>query len=72
MAKDTECFKEDEMSGLTSDQFGVGVFVDFGYVNDHTGLLGVSKCAQAFFHITGRRTQRSDHGSLRVPTETFL
>lgn len=57
---------------LTSDEFGVGVFVDLGHVDDHAGLLSIAQRAQALLYVAGGRTQRGDHGRLRVPSQALL
>lgn len=56
----------------TSDQLGIGVLVDLGYVDDEASLLSVAQSAQALVHVARGRTQCCNHGRLRVATQTFL
>lgn len=57
---------------LTSDEFGVGVLVDLGHVDDHARLLSVAQRTQALLHVAAGRTDRGDHGRLRVASQALL
>lgn len=57
---------------LTSDELGTGVLIDFGYVNDCAGLLGIAQRTQALLHTATRWAQSGDHGCLGVTTKALF
>lgn len=60
------------MDILTSDQLGIGVLVDLGYVDDQASLLSIAQSAQALVDVARGRAQGRNHGRLGVSTQAFF